>query len=103
MNDESSQEKRFNLEEFSKKSDKFYNRIKEELEPKFKGKYVALDFESERYWIGDTATEALTNAKKEFPKKIFYFLQIGSPSAFNIQSVRTHSPQKLKYDFARQY
>ncbi|MCG2713431.1 MAG: hypothetical protein L6308_01105 [Candidatus Omnitrophica bacterium] len=100
MNNESNQENRFNLEDFSRKSDAFYNRIKGELESKFKGKYVALDFESERYWIGDTTTEALTKAKKEFPSKLFYFLQIGSPATFNIQSIISRSCLKPKYDFA---
>ncbi len=103
MSNENNQEKRFNLEEFSKKSDEFYIRIKTELESKFKGKYVALDFESERYWIGDTPTEALTEAKKEFPNKLFYFLQIGSPTTFNIQSIRSRSHLKPKYDFAWQH
>ena len=62
----------FNIEEFGKKSEDYYNEIRTKIEPSNKGKYVALDFEHERYWLGDTASEALANAKKESPDKLFY-------------------------------
>jgi len=77
----------FNLEEFSKKSEAFYSKIRNELETKYKGKYAAIDFESERYWIGDTASDALSRAKKDFPEKLFYLVQIGSSATFTVQSV----------------
>jgi hypothetical protein len=101
MDDINNRENRFNLEEFSKKSGEFYNQIKAELESKFKGKYVALDFESKQYWIGETATEALTRAKSDFPNKLFYLLQIGTPAPFSIQSIRIRPYPRPKYDFAR--
>ena len=103
MSNENNQEERFNIEDFSKKSEEFYSSIKAELELTFKGKYAALDPESRRYWIGDTPTEALTKAKEEFPNKLFYFLQVGSSATFNIQSIISRSHLKPKYDFARQY
>jgi hypothetical protein len=51
MDNKNNQENHFSLEEFSKKSEEFYSRIKTELESKLKGKYVALDFESILFWL----------------------------------------------------
>lgn len=77
----------FNLDEFSKKSETFYNKIRAKLEAEYRGKYAALDFESEKFWIGDTASGALSKAKGEFPEKLFYLVQVGSPATFTVQSV----------------
>ena len=106
MADNKNQENGFNIKEFSKKSEEFYSQVKSELEAKYKGKYVALDFESKQYWLGETATDALTTAKKAFPdnpNKLFYLLQIGSPATFGIQSITTLIHPYRKYDFARAY
>ena len=106
MADNRNQENSFNIKDFSQKSEDFYSQIKSELEVKHKGKYVALDFESKRYWLGETATDALTTAKKAFPdnpNKLFYLLQIGSPATFGIQSITTLIHPYRKYDFARAY
>lgn len=86
MEQNNQQPKQFNIEEFTRKSKEYYNKIKPKLESEYKGKYVALDFETENYWIGETATEALTEAKKAFPNKLFYLVQISSPATFSIQS-----------------
>lgn len=77
----------FNLDEFSKKAEVFYTEIKAELEAQHKGKYAAIDAEDKRYWLADTASEALQKAKKEFPSKLFYLVQVGSTSTFTVQSL----------------
>lgn len=77
----------FNLDEFSKKAEAFYKKIKNELEAEYRGKYAAIDFESEKFWIGDTASDALSKAKVEFPSKLFYLVQVGSPATFTVQSM----------------
>ncbi len=78
----------FNVEEFSKKSIEYYKEIQADLEAQHKGKYAALDYETKKYWIGETLSEAMDNAKKEFPEKLFYAVQVGSPSTFSVQAVR---------------
>lgn len=78
----------FNLDEFSKQSEAYYTRIKSGLEEKHKGKYIALDFRNEKFWIGETASEALSKAKAEFSDRLFYLIQVGFSSAFSIQSLR---------------
>ena len=103
MENKNSQENRFNMEEFAKNSRAYYNELRPTLEAESKGKYVALDFETKKIWIGDTATDALTKAKEEFPNKLFYLLQIGAPAPFNIQSISIRKPLSRKYDFAGAY
>lgn len=94
----------FNLDEFSKKSEEFCNKIKSELEKRSRGKYAALDFETEKYWIGETVSDALRIAKEEFPNKLFYLIQIGSPSTFTIQSNIPMSVRRKKsYDISWTY
>ncbi|MBI3575393.1 MAG: hypothetical protein HY083_07060 [Gammaproteobacteria bacterium] len=93
----------FNLDEFSKKSEAFYNGIKTELEAQYKGKFAAIDFESKKFWIGDTVSDALQNAKAEFPTKLFYLIQVGSTATFTVQSItkkgafssKSYGPQRL--------
>ncbi len=90
-----------NIEEFSKKSADFYKEIQPEVEASYRGKYAAIDFESRKYWIGETLSDALKNAKAEFPNKLFYVVQVGSSAIFSIQSVtkksarfsKSHGPQ----------
>ena len=76
------------IEKFSKTAQAYYELIKDNLENDEKGKYVALDFETESYWIGETASMAIKKAKRKYPNKLFYLLQIGSPATFSIQTMR---------------
>ena len=76
----------FNPEEFGKRGQEYYQKIRVSLEKEVWGEYAALDFEAEKYWVGETATEALTKAKKDSPDKLFYLVQVGFPTAFRIQS-----------------
>jgi len=103
--DQTSQQPQINVEDFSRKSLEFYDKIKAKLEAESLNKYVALDYETSKYWLGETASEALTKAKEEFPQKIFYLIQVGSLTTFSIQSVRTSDlfGKKKSYDFSRTY
>ena len=92
-----------NMCEFARKSEAYYNKIKEELESKYRGDYAALSFETEQYWIGKSASEALVSAKQAFPKKLFYLVQVGSPSAFSIQSMLPGDDVGGAYDYKWSY
>lgn len=96
--------KQFNLEDFSRNSEAYYNKIKETLEQNSTGKFVALDFESENYWVGDTASDALKAAKVAYPEKLVYLIQVGYPSTFTIQSnIPIKALHKSRYDINRAY
>lgn len=83
------QQPAINLEDFSKKSLQFYEQIKGRLEKEAMSRYVAVDYETSNHWLGETASEALSKAKAQFPNKVFYLLQVGSPTAFGVQSMRS--------------
>lgn len=59
--------------------------LKSTLEPQENGKFVAIEPESERYFIGDTALEAVKKGKEVFPNKIFFLVHIGFPAAYRIR------------------
>jgi len=102
---EDSLNKNFNLKEFSQKSEEYYNSLKPQLEATHKGKYVALDFELKRYWIGGTATEALAKAKQELPDRLFYLIQVGASAPFAIQRIYRRNTQcdVARYGYSRPY
>lgn len=88
-----------NLEDFSKKSLEYYEQVKKKLENEAMSKFVALDYETRQYWLGETASESLTKAKEQFPNKLFYLLQVGSPSTFSVQSFASADLVKKGKDY----
>ena len=101
--DQSGSTASFNLEEFSKKSEAYYSEIQSQLVAAYKGKYAAIDYETKNFWIGETVSEALAKARAQFPTKLFYVIQVGSPATFTVQSVskkggfsgKLHGPQRV--------
>ena len=59
------------------KQDLLFEKINKELQPKFKGKIVAIDAESGSYFIGDSELDAYYKARQKFPKKQFIFKRVG--------------------------
>jgi hypothetical protein len=61
---------------------RFYDEhLKDELEPDHTGRYVAIEPESGRYFLGDTGTDALIEAHRSLPESLFYLARVGYPSA----------------------
>ena len=60
--------------------------LKSILEPQENGKFVAIEPESEQYFIGVTAIEAGKKGKEVFPQKILFLARIGFPFAYKIGS-----------------
>lgn len=59
------------------KGEKIYYKIKPELLRNHSwGKYVSIEVDSEKYFIGRTMIEALLNAEKAFPHKQFFIANI---------------------------
>jgi hypothetical protein len=65
--------------EFAQKGEEIYkSRILPEIsEEKLKGKLIAIDVETGKYFIDNTSLKAVTRAQKELPNKIFYVKRIG--------------------------
>jgi hypothetical protein len=67
------------LSEFAQKGEEIYKThiLPEIAEEKLKGKLVAIDVDTGKYFIDDTSIKAITRAQREFPDKIFYVKRIG--------------------------
>ena len=77
------------LQEIEKRGKEIYEtQLKEKIESEKNGKYLVLEVESGEYFINDFLDEALKEAKKKFPNKIFYSLRIGYPGVFSFSSMR---------------
>lgn len=58
---------------------KIYKKLKSQLEPKYKGKIIAIEVESGKYILGEDELDTALKAKERFPGKVFNFFRIGYP------------------------
>lgn len=59
-----------------------YNRkLRTLLEPSQQGRFVAIEPETERYFLADTGTAALVEAHKSMPQHNFYLARVGYEAA----------------------
>jgi hypothetical protein len=64
---------------------KIYDRrYRAEFEPKWIGRFAAIDINSEQAFVADFPEEALANARAAQPEHLFYLVRIGSRGAFKI-------------------
>lgn len=56
-------------------------RLHELLEPSQAGRYVAIEPISGSYFLSDTGTEALLEARRALPEAVFYLARVGYPAA----------------------
>ena len=56
------------------------------LEPSQAGRYVAIEPISGNYFLGDTGTEALLEAKRALPEAMFYLARVGYSAADTLSS-----------------
>jgi len=74
-----------NPEIIAEKGEKIYQeKLKNELEKEHKGEFVAIEVESERYFLGKSPEEALERAKNVFPNKIFHLIRIGYAGLYKV-------------------
>ncbi|CAD6493243.1 MAG: hypothetical protein CHKLHMKO_00434 [Candidatus Argoarchaeum ethanivorans] len=65
-----------------------FKRISEELKTDYRGKFVAIEVDSEDHFVGDTAIDADEKAKEKYPDKVFYLGRIGYRTAFSFHGRR---------------
>lgn len=100
MNNEVKKSPQPTPEEIAKSGEEFYQKeLKNKLEPGENGKYVAIEIESQQYFIGVTKEEALDRAQKVFPDKIFFVRRIGElekiSSKYSFDSTSLHYYDRL--------
>ena len=74
--------KKADIEKLTSAGKKVYEKIKNQYEPKYNGKYLAIEPESGEAFIHDAAAYAMIMAKKKYPESLFFVLKIGSEAAF---------------------
>lgn len=61
---------------------RFYDEhLRQSLEPEHTGRYVAIEPDSGRYFVADTGTEALLDARQSLPESLFYLTRVGHAAA----------------------
>ena len=76
MNDEKLIEQ-VDIERIAEKGAKIYEKIKSDYDPKEIEKFLAIDIDSEKVYLGDTSADALNFARQSHPNKVFYVVKIG--------------------------
>lgn len=76
-----------NPKRLTAKGKEIYNeKLKDVLEPKHNGEIVAIEVESEDYFLGDSVAEAAEKAKRKYPDRLFHFIKVGHPAVHKRRS-----------------
>jgi hypothetical protein len=67
-------------------------RLRSLLEPEHEGQFVAIEPETERYFLGSTGLAALRAGRKELPDKLFYLLRVGYVATYRVGGYNEPSP-----------
>ena len=69
--------KKADLQKIATEGAKIYNQVKVNYEPKENGKFLAIDIDTQKPYLGNTSAEAVELARQSHPKKVFYVVKIG--------------------------
>lgn len=69
--------KKVNIEKIANEGQKIYERIKGQYEPKYNGKYLAIEIDSGEVFMGKDGSAAMYKAQTKYPKKYFFLVKIG--------------------------
>ncbi len=73
--------KKADIERIAQEGEKIYGQIKADYDPKEKGKFLAIEIEHKKIYLGATSVEALSLARQNHPGKVFYVVKIGFDTA----------------------
>lgn len=59
-------------------------KLRAALEPSHDGRFVAIEPESGRYFLGDTGTAALVAARRAMPHSLFFLTRVGRRAAHSV-------------------
>lgn len=69
--------KKVDIQKIAEEGAKIYEQIKVKYDPKERGKFLAIDTDSQAIYLGTTSAEALELARQSHPNKVFYLVKIG--------------------------
>ncbi|MGH7595431.1 MAG: hypothetical protein ACREOI_03725 [bacterium] len=76
-------------ETLAEKGETIFRSIEEKLKPAHLGKVVAIEVGSGDFFLGRTGSEAVGEAKRKHPNKIFYLARVGSRAAVSFRGRMT--------------
>ncbi len=76
--------KKTDMERLASDGQKVYEKIKDQYEPRYNGKYLAIEPKSGDIFMANDAAQALVKAEKKYPDKLFFVLKIGFTAAETI-------------------
>ncbi|MBI2406007.1 MAG: hypothetical protein HYV25_00290 [Candidatus Harrisonbacteria bacterium] len=77
MNNNGELIKKVDIQKIAEEGSRIYDQIKVNYDPKERGKFLAIDIDSKKGYLGNTSAEALESARQNHPNKIFYVVKIG--------------------------
>ncbi len=77
MNDDEELIKKADIRKIAEEGAKIYDQVKVKYDPQEKGKFLAIDIDTQKEYFGNTSAEALELAREHHPNKVFYVVKIG--------------------------
>lgn len=62
----------------------YESRLKAELDPKHRGRFVAIEPVSESFFLADEFIDAAMSAKKAYPDRKSFVIRVGHDAAFHM-------------------
>jgi len=69
--------KKADLQRIATEGAKIYEQIKINYEPEEVGKFLAIDIDTQKAYLGNSSAEAVELARNNHPNKVFYVVKIG--------------------------
>ncbi len=66
-----------NVQDVIDRGKKIYEARKDDLEPANNGKYVAIEVNTQEFFVGETRDDAVVKARDRFPKAVLFIKRIG--------------------------
>jgi hypothetical protein len=80
----------------AKRGAEIYDRLyRSDYEKKCRGRFAAIDIESEKAYLGDFPEQALDAGKRAAPTGTFYLVRIGSRAAFKTSRLASRAHNRI--------
>lgn len=73
-----------NMQELSQKAEEIYKKLQPDLKD-LEGKYIAIDLNTEKHFIGETREDAVSKARKTISNRLLFIRRIG-----DLEKISTH-------------
>lgn len=68
---------KYSPDELTEKGEDVYDRIRNKVEEKYRGLFIAIEADSGDYAIAESSLEAVDRAREKHPESVFYVKRIG--------------------------